>query len=334
MKPRMIDVTLEDLYLSELLDTYELSPHETDTVATAIFRYLTSHPGVIRHKRSATMDEETAEGYIFSLQRAVSKGAPIDVFITAFAPKFRHLSNHQIYPDMCDLLTFVHLQLIAKSIRDLYPYGFRFLIGYKGRVYEPLGCWGEEAIAQTFAYLNELNRIAEGITGVRNAVHLYDIADLIGTMEEEYSGLLTSEIDVVRCSYEGGDPVTVKKVDAWARDFRGYIDESDFKGINLDAHLLQEAITYRAYKNIRFKGGEKGLGICSPFPHVLQVNTKGNEATMSLQLNPYFRYQSYQRLITLQGTEWVTVTWEEMEEGEYEPVYFEEFPYPFYYKKR
>jgi hypothetical protein len=309
---------------------------EEETVATLIFRYLTSSPGIISHRRADKLDPEISSSYLDSLHKAVSKGSPIDVFITAFSPKFKTdwISNGQIFPDMADLLTFVHLQLIAKGIRDIYPYGFRFLVCFKGRVHEPIGRWGEGNLDETFRYLERLNGVSEGITGVRNAVFLYDIKDLISSIEEEYTKNLLNEFSFVKERYEQGDGHYKKKIDAWMADFRKFADPDDFKGTDFEASLFQEALTYRAYKNIRFKGGPKNLGICSSFPHVLQVNTRGNEPSISLQLNPYFRFHSHQRLITLRQNEWKTATWHEIKDEGFEPVFFDEFPYPFYYQKK
>ena len=328
------DLTLQELFLDNLLNSYSIEIDEDETVAAVIFRFLTSNPGIVRHRRSVELEPEVSDTYSESLHKAVSKGSPIDVFITAFSPKFKKMSNGQVFPDMADLLTFVHLQLIAKSIRDIYPYGFRFLVGFKGRVHEPMGRWGEDTLKQTFHYLQELNKAAEKITGVRNAVHLYDIKELISTIEEEYVQNLESEIQMIKEKYQSGDAFYTRKLDAWMNDFRTFVDRGEFHDVDFEDYLLQEAITYRAYKNIRFLGGPKNLGICSSFSHVLQVNTRGNESTISLQLNPYFRFHSHQRLMTLQKQEWVTASWDEIHTEHFTPVYFKEFPYPFYYVKR
>lgn len=336
----LYDSSTEDLNLTLELDKYKVHINPDSTVATLIFEHLNSKPGFIKHKRSNEKNEELKALYLQALHTAVSKGAPIEIFIAAFSPKVTNpsITNKHIYPDMADLLTLIHLHLVAKGIREIYDYGFRFVIGYRGRVFQDFFGWTDNQVEKSLATLNELIGISEKIVGVRNVVKIVDSKELMIAEGDEFNMRLKNEFELVKKLYTNQDPYYSRKIDAWINDFKQAIDLLKFNTEKeADEYLLHYAIHYRALKNIEYTGGVHNLGICNSFPHALLATIRGIDNKISIQINPFFRLHSHQRLITLsKDSTWESMKWSDMEASlsTYQPVYFKEFDYPFYYLEK
>lgn len=333
------DLTIDDLHIAHELINYDVAIDLDATVGSIIYEHLNSKPGFIKHKRSLDKNKELKEIYSKALHKTVSKGAPMEIFISTFSPKVTNpsITNGYIYPDMADLLTLIHLHYVAKGIREVYDYGFRFIIGYRGHVYQDFFNWSKEDVQKCYKNLHRLRDVAEKIVGVRNVIRFVETDELIEQEGAYFKDRWEKETQHVQKKYEEKDPFYIRKIDAWVNDFKYALNPTNFQTKEeLHTHLFTHAIHYRALKNIEYTGGEHNLGICNSFPNILLATIRGLDEKMSIQLNPFFRFHSHQRLISLskEGM-WKTLKWSDMEESDstYEPVYFEDFDYPFYFKE-
>lgn len=334
------ELTLNDLNLTHLVENYQVKINPDSTVGSIIYEHLNSKPGFIKHKRSLDNKKELSELYSKAIHKTVSKGAPLEIFISAFSPKITNpdITNGYIYPDMSDLLTLIHLHSVAKGIREVYDYGFRFIIGYRGNVYKEFFNWNDEEVKACYEHLLSLTKVAEKIVGVRNVIRFVDTVELIEEEGDDFQQRLEEEIRKVETKFNEGDAFYVRKINAWINDFKHAIDASRFKNEEeMNAFLFSYGVRFRALKNIEYTGGKHDLGICNSFPNILLATIRGLDEKISFQLNPFFRFHSHQRLIALKkdGT-WETMKWMDMQESEiiFEPVYYENLDYPFYFIER
>jgi hypothetical protein len=334
------EATLEDLKIAHELEKYKVEVHPDSTVGTLIYQHLNSKPGFIKHKRSSDKKMQAEELYLEAIHKVVSKGAPLEIFISTFSPKVTNpnITNGHVYPDMADLLTLIHLHSVAKGIREIYDYGFRFIIGYRGHIYKEFFNWKEKDVDKSYQQLLKLTKIAEKIVGIRNVVQLVDTKDLIEAEGEDYQIRLELEKERIKNEYKIGVPLVVRKIDAWINDFKHVIDINQFSSTReLDSFLHKHAIHFRAMKNIEYKGGKHDLGICNSFPNILLATIRGLDEKISIQISPFFHLHSHQRLIALtKDLTWKTMKWNEMQElvSEFEPVYVKDFEHPFYYMEK
>lgn len=333
------ELKINDLYINKELEKYKVNIDNDSTVGSVIYKHLSSKPGFIRHKREVNRKKELETVYSDAIHKVVAKGAPMEIFISAFQPKVTNpnVTNGLIYPDMSDFLTMMHLHLIAKGIREVYDYGFRFIIGYKGQIFKDFFNWSQHDVDKTYETLLEFKDIVENIVGIHNAVTIVRNEDLIEAQGKEFQVRYEEEISSVKEKYERKDAYYLRKIDAWTNDFRKALDVSTFSTIEeLDSFLLDNAIKLRALRNIEYFGGKYNLGICNEFPNVLRATIRGLDENLSFQLNPFFRFHSHQRLIVLtKEDKWHTLKWSEMKEltSNFEEVYVNEFDYPFYFKE-
>ncbi|QST02049.1 L-tyrosine/L-tryptophan isonitrile synthase family protein (plasmid) [Pontibacillus sp. ALD_SL1] len=332
--------SLQDLGLTEALSQYSVPASQESTVADLILSHLNSKPGFIKHKRSLTKNRDIHSLYSNAVHTVVAKGAPLDIFITAFTPKVTNPSttNGHTLPDMADLLSLIHLHLVAKGIREIYDYGFRFIVAYKGRTYQPLFNWSNDTVKDTFDTLLTLRDAAESIVGIRNVVTFVDLEDLIEKEGQLFQKKILHEMIEVQNAYNDKVPYTIRKIDSWKRDFHKAINPAAFDTTEkIDSFLHQYALYFRSLKNIQYQGGEHGIGICNSFPQCLMATIRGIDEQLSIQLSPFFRFHSHQRLIAkTSNVSWKMMKWCDMEKSSsaFSPVYVKEFSYPFYFDKK
>ncbi|PGK52407.1 hypothetical protein CN918_31990 [Priestia megaterium] len=328
-------LNLEDLYITHLLPKYKIEFDRDATVADNIYKYLSSRQGFIQHKRHVTVPKDRLNSYQRTFRELVLKGAPIVLFFSSFSPKITNpsITNQQLLPDMGDLLTLIHLHLVAKEVRSFYDYGFRFIIGYKGYLYQPIMRWSNSTVDQTFDILQELIKHAERITGVRNVIELVNIVDLINLEGEYFQHQWKIETRKVKNLYLDDDEYMERKISGWLRDFKQSVNRNDFAQIdNFHHYMLEQAFSIRALREVQFRGGEKDSGICNSLPPSVQASVRGLDPELSIQLNPYFRYHAHQRLLGLnQSTgHWETFKWSEKAKNA-QPILTGEYNYPFYF---
>ena len=330
------DVTLENLFLNHHLSQYNVQFDMKSTVGDNIYKYLTSNEGFIKHKRHVHYSKEQEHLYRQALRSIVSKGSPITIFFSSFSPKITNpsITNSQFLPDMADLLTLVHLHLLAKHIRSFYDYGFRFIIAFKGTLYQPIMKWSDETVQKTYDILQDLVKHAERITGVRHVVEFVDYMDLVEREGEYFKEQWHREAQHVKNLYHDDDEYIERKITGWIKDYKKSIHIEDFQDIqNVNHFLLEQAFSVRALKHIQFRGGDNNNGICNSLPPTVRTSIRGIDPELSLQINPYFRFHSHQRLLALSAhNEWFSFQWKD--EKNMTPVITTEYGYPFYYKAK
>lgn len=331
------DFTLDDFQLKPKELDYSFDFSDDATVARIMFDYLTSNPGFIRHKRSAELSRKQKKSYLDAVHKIVSKGAPLEIFITAFSPKINNPSytNNLSFPDMADCLSLLHLHLIAKQIREIYDYGFRFIIGYKGSLQKEFFGWSDKEVSETFVQLNKIKDAVEKISGIRNVVEFVDLMDLVEKEGDYLKDAISEEYNIIHEDYlTNPHSVYHDKINAWISDFSKGIDPDRFDSTtSMNNFLVDHACFQLAFKYKAYSGGEFNLGLTNSFPNTLIGTVKGMGKKLSFQLNPHFRFHSHQRLILLNNEGlWETFKWDDLDHEFLEPIYINDFNYPFYYR--
>lgn len=330
---KLTDLAPKDLLFDSFLERYNLVIEDEDTIADVIYRFLFSDNSVINLDGGEITPDEVKEHYFSRLKKQVSKGAPIDFLLTTFSPKFKkeNISNGWIEPDVADLITLVHLQMLAKTIREIYPYNFRFIIAYKGDLYQRVGGWTDNELTKTFDILQQLNQVAEEITGTRNSVLLkrWDemFADNIDDFESRWE--LKSEY-YYRLWSDKKEPYFTQ-IERWKKDFLPYLDIDDKFLDVFDFFLTKEGSRIRAFNNLIFREGQALDLLQKLHPNLLIAHTRKKSKFFNILLNPYFQSRTHLKMAVLDG-EWKMKAWSEIKFENYTAKYVEEFEFPFYFE--
>ena len=331
---KIADLTLNDLFFDSFIDRYNLKIEDDDTIADAIYRFLFSDNNVVQLEDSDITPNEIKEYYYSGLKKQVSKGAPIGFLLTTFSPKFKktEISNGWFEPDIGDLITLVHLQMIAKAIRDIYPYNFRFIIAYKGDLYQRVGDWSKEELDKTFNILQELNWAAEKITGTRNSILLTRWTEMFGNEYLEFENRWDDKSEHYYRLWKDRKEPYFTQIEKWKNDFRPYLKfDKEFAEL-YDFFLTKEGCRIRAFNNLIFREGQALDLLKKLHPNLLIAHTRRKSKFFNLQLNPYFRNRTHLKMVVFDG-KWNMKSWEEIQKEGYKPVYVEEYDHPFFFKK-
>lgn len=331
---KITDLTLNDLYSQTLINRYNLLIEDNDTIADAIHRFLFSDNSVVHLEGSEFTPDEIKEYYYSRLKKQVSKGAPIDFFLTAFSPKFKkeEISNGWYEPDIGDLITIVHLQMITKAIREIYPYNFRFIIAYKGDLYQRVGGWTAEELDNTYKILQDFIRVGEEITGTRNSIVLSRWEDLFGDGIDEFENRWELKTQhYYRLWSDKKDPY-YSQIESWKTDFTPYLDIVDeFKDI-YDFFLTKEGCRIRAFNNLIFREGQALDLLQNLHPNLLIAHTRKNSKFFNILLNPHFQSRTHLKMAVYDET-WKMKSWKKIKEEGYIAKYVEEYNFPLYFEK-
>lgn len=330
-------LNFDNLGLSSLVNNYNVDYLPYDTIGSVLLKHLTSKIGFIKNSKTNHFASELFNSYSTSFHKLVSKGSPIQFFFLGFSPKFRNpdISNGFLLPDMSDLLTLIHLNLISKKIREVYDYGFQFILGYKGDIYKTIGMWDEKVISDCFENIQILNKYAEKIVGVKNAIKIINTKELFNKEGSYMYKQIEDEIEKLKDEYINLKiPETLSVINKWLLNFDKSIDKSLFRSISeLETYKLNQAFLFRSLENVQYIGGEKNLGILNSLPNVLQATFRGVDNKLSLQRNPFFDSHSHQRLtVREQDGSWQLKKWSDFSHLPYEIVYMKELNYPFYFQ--
>lgn len=326
---------LDNLCFENLVNRYDLTINDEDTIADVIYRFIFSDDSVVHLKGSEVTPEEIRRYYRLKLNTLVSKGAPIDFFLTTFSPKFKkeNISNGWIEPDVGDLITIVHLQMIAKTIRNIYPYNFRFIIAYKGDLYQRVGGWSKEELDKTFNILQQFNEAAEKITGTRNSIVLTRWDKMFGDGVGEYINRWEMKSEYYYRLWSDRKEPYYKQIEQWKKDYIPYLDvDKEFEEV-FDFFLTKEGCRIRAFNNLIFREGQALDLLQKLHPNLLIAHTRKRSKFFNILLNPHFQDRTHLKMAVFDQS-WKMKTWEEVKREGYEPVYIDQYNTPFYFKKK
>jgi pyoverdine/dityrosine biosynthesis protein Dit1 len=341
---KLSELQLEDIFQGEELDKYKnIYANDSQTVADYIFNILTEPDLGRRLDTFYHENEQKVNEYLRLIEEKVQSGKPIEIFFNGYDPKpyNKKITNGDVLPDMAEFLSFIHLSMIAKKVREIYSPGFRFIIAYEGNLWaEDDSYFSLETSQKTFHHLKKLVKEAERIVGVRNVIKLIDVLELIEPYKKEFLSTFHGKFIEIMEKYDKKDTKFNKPLDVY-RDY--VLDElvtfSDFTSEeDVRKYALELAFKARAFKKIKYKGGPKGVGILHKFPNSIGASVKlRTKNVMSIQLLPGFIDYPYNRLTAkMKDGSWNLVKWEDMQNSSssFEPVYIKDFDYPFYYMEK
>lgn len=332
---KFTELTFEDLKFNTFLNRYNLEIRDEDTIADAIFRFLFSDNSVIHLKGSDITPVDIKEAYYKKLKKQISKGAPIDFFLTTFSPKFKkeEVSNGRYEPDIGEYITLVHLQLIAKAIREIYPYNFRFIVAFKGDLYQRVGGWSKEELDSTFNIIQEFNAAAEKLTGTRNSVAITRWPEMFGDYISDFETRWSSKTEhYYRLWTDKIDPY-FKQIENWKEDFRSLMDvDKPFEDI-INFFLTKEGCRIRAFNNLIFREGKALDLLQKQHPNLLIAHTTKRSKFFNILLNPHFQTRTHSK-ITVYNNNWDMLPWIDIKNKDFAPVFVEEYNFPIYFQKK
>ncbi|MGF7535417.1 L-tyrosine/L-tryptophan isonitrile synthase family protein [Bacillus mexicanus] len=331
---KLTELTFDDLKFNSFLNRYNLEIREEDTIADAIFRFLFSDNSVIHLEGSDITPQYIKETYLTKLKKQISKGAPIDFFLTAFSPKFKkqEVSNGRYEPDIAEYITLVHLQMIAKAIREIYPYNFRFIIAFKGDLYERVGGWSKEELDTTFNIVREFNLAAEKLTGTRNSVVLNRWPEMFGDSLGEFETRWTLKTEHYYRLWSDKKAPYFNQIENWKDDFLPLMDVDQTYNEIIDFFLTKEGCRIRAFNNLIFREGKALDLLQKQHPNLLIAHTTKRSKFFNILLNPHFQTRTHSK-ITIFDNNWEMVPWLDMKNKKISPVFFEEYNFPMFFKK-
>jgi pyoverdine/dityrosine biosynthesis protein Dit1 len=314
-------------------ENYKINIQEDSTVAKVIVDHIFDTSSIIHLKQEGELETQIKKYFEDKITKQISKGAPIEILLTTFSPKFKinEQTNFNIYPDMADLFTFIHLQKIAKSIKEIYPYNFRFIIVFKGDLYKNIGFWSEQELNKTFNILKQMNEQAEIITGQKRSIVLYRWNEFLKNDSDKFKSKLYEKAIKYYDFWEIKKEPYYSQIEKWKKDFSKYllIEHSD---PFFQEFFTKEASKIRAFNNLAFREGEMVDIILKDYPNLIMAHTRKKTKFFSLNLNPLFRNLTHFYLTTIEDNVWDFKMWKEIED--YEPVYFDEYDYPLYFRKK
>lgn len=330
---KLEDLDFENFFSKEEFN-YEPIVGANDTVADVIFNFLFNSNNTIEVNSIEAISPEIINYYKEKLSRQVSKGFPIHFFLTTFTPKFKlqEQTNFNIFPDISDLFTLVHLQKMAKTIRSIYPYNFKFTVIFRGDSYKNLGFWTDEEMNTTFNNLKKMNKIAENITGATNSVVLMKWDDFLGDYAEDFKKKLYEKSNEYYSLWKDKKEPYYNQTESWKENFEKYLGTNHSDPFFTE-FFTKEACKIRALNNLMFKKGEVFDLIEKSNPNLLIANTNKNTEFFSINLNPKFRKLSHFYLTTKRNGTWEYEEWKNIkDEKKLKPIYFKEFDYPMYFQ--
>jgi pyoverdine/dityrosine biosynthesis protein Dit1 len=329
---KITDYPIEN-FGDEFADDYKIDIKDECTVAEVIVEHMFEKKNIIHIKQDEDLEKQIKEYFKEKVTKQINRGAPIEVMLTTFSPKFKiqEQTNYNIYPDMADFFTFIHLQKIAKSIKELYPYNFRFIIVFKGDLYKNLGFWSEYELNKTYEILQKMNEDAEKVTGQRKSIILQRWDEFLKEDADMFKEKLYKKAEKYYEYWKEEKEPYFYQIEKWRKDFSKYllVEHSDpiFKEF-----FIKEAAKIRAFNNLIFREGEMVETISKKNPNLIIAHTRKQTKFFSLNLNPLFRNLTHFYLTSKDHNGWFFQMWKDMDE--YEPVYFEGYEYPLFFQKK
>jgi pyoverdine/dityrosine biosynthesis protein Dit1 len=330
------DLNLSLLYMEQINKQYEIIFSSQETINEFIFSYLTSKPGFIQHGENKYDKSASDDEYKNRLLSVVRKGQPIQVFLTAYRPKYKNLevSGGFYLPDMGEFISFIHLSLIANNIKKIYSPGLRFIIAYEGAFLADLSKHSLEEVEKTENHLLWLMKTAEQVIGGPLPIQLINLKTAVQNIGPDYEKNYRENLKIVLDKIEQNDNYRKATYELANYLYDRVIHILDFKSIE-DAknHCLDQAVFLRTHKGVQYKGGEKNTGILNAFPHAVRASIRRNTTnTLNFQLVPGFNDYTCSGITVLDAQKkWTLRDYRYIVEHKLTPVYLENLPDPFYY---
>jgi hypothetical protein len=319
--------SLEELISALPHDEYEIekprgNDYSPSVISQLIWSFLNSRPGQIRHSGSRPDYGPNEENYLQKLLASVKRGAPIDLFLMNFSPKFANplVAGNDISPDISYLLALQHLVGIGTSVRKIYPPGIRFVIAYEGGIYQELGKFSDEEVKQTCQNVKHFSRLVEEKAKARGIVDIVDGKELMDELGSGFIDVLRKEESRLHELYQNKkDPGFTSQFDEWRNKFAlniinldRLIKEHEIKHPALEIgewlHVLNDsaprdpflrrvrelayestyqlAIDYFAFHNVKYSAGKDKLGIMQNYPDAINITARADKKRLAIQLVP------------------------------------------------
>lgn len=318
--------------LSENDVNYEMKINEDDLVADAIFQYLFQNKKGFLKNNIDDIPEKTLEFYKRNIRKQVDEGKPIEFFFNFFTPKFKydHTNGLHIYPDFMDLHIIVHLHKIAKEIRRIYSYNFKFIIVFNGDLFKSIGMWSTAELNNTLSELNKMKEFSEDLTGALGSVDILRMDNFLDENSASYNEVLIKRSDVIYNHFKqyGDSDVSnwfywfTEHFDLDNRDkyFIEYFEKQCSKIVSSERMLYEDG----GFLNI-INRGSKGR------ERFLAAQTKEDSKHYSIDLDLIFDRYDYFRVITRENGKWDIHKWQDISHLNPRPVFYRKFDYPIYF---
>ena len=310
--------------------------------AIEIYNYIASRPAYIRRSGSTYRSEENDKTYIDLIEERVEKNEPIEIFFLGYCSKYTNedLTNNQIYPDMGNLISFVHLLTIAENLSKIYPPGIKFDVALETDIYRSLGKHTTDETKKVNEILKQLLEEAEKLTGVYGKIELVNTMDLVESMGQPFLEALKEEKEKVEHEYQNGE--NKQRIDEWIEFYKTTTSKDMFPNEDV-AHdyAMQQAIFYEAFNRIKYNQLKDSRflenGIAHDFSKAIMATTRGTKEKATLQIFPKESHFPHHGICTIdKNGRWRISRYSDIqnsETGYYIPRFHEQYDFPFYYEE-
>lgn len=333
---RLKELRLEDCVDDQSLKLYKLERKNGESFGESIYRYLTENSIVKSERYSKIADvEKVKKAVIEKMEERESHKECIQFFTTTFNPKPRKtaITNGQVFPDMGEFLSILHLCIISQQINLHYPYKFQFILGYEGSFFRNAGKFDKQTTDEIYQVYLQYKEKAEELLKQKDLIVLFDVEKEIESFDREFY------INIENEKFKFLNELSDEYLESTTQYYLNNVyDAGWFSNEQLAWDFCQyHALHGIAFNRAKFQGGKNNLGIMNNYPDAIRFCLKYAEEIkdeIHLELHPEFETYAY-NCLTARNKEgkWLLLRWEEIEGKSYEPVYIEELEYPFYYQE-
>jgi len=337
--------------LHEVLETYgvklDITLNNKLPVSESIYELLFSGNERIQKNNTKQIPQKTLDFYLNVFSEQIDKGLPIEFFLTSFSPKFKfsHLSGFYIYPDINDLFSLIHLNKLAKKIREHISHNFRFLVVFSGDLYKNIGMWSDLEIKKTFDIIQEMNCLAEEFVGVKNSVEIIQWKHFFDDLNLSFKDSMYQKAQAIYEDFLEGD-------DSYANAIKERVDSINYffgaehEDIFYNEFFYKETAKLFAVENLLFEQ-RSFLRIINRElkSNLLIAQTTENSKLLSFEMNPFSKFNAksdftkskhkdpffndyhYFSIIVFDGEKWSQTFWDEVAHLNPVPIYLSDNKY-------
>lgn len=330
------DIRLSDCVIAHDLERYAIDRKKGESIPECLYRYLTENPIVKTERYQKVANVSWVKQTILrQMTERLEQKEKIQFFTTTFNPKPMSLpiTNGQVFPDMGEMLSILHLSLISREMNKIYPYGFEFILGYEGSFFRNAGKFSKKTTDDIFQTLILYKETAERLLGQENLLVLFDVEQEIESFAREFY------INIEKEKFQFLTELTEEYLNQTTQYYLDHVyDRGWFASDELAWDFCQyHALHGIAFNRAKFQGGHHDLGIMNNYPQGIRFCLKYNQEIkdeLHLDLHPHFDTYPYNRLtVRTKEGEWRLSRWEHLNSGRFQPVFIEELTYAFYYQE-
>lgn len=316
-----------------------VSPSMPEVIALRLLDFLSSKKGYIRRKGRSFRTPAFYRKILPRFVEVIRQGKPLRLSTLCFCTTLANtrLSGESLYPHMATYLALENIHKIASAMKNIYPPGAEFYLGFEGRLFQPLYFHSDNVLSHYVNVLQTLNTLAhKNVVGTElltpSPVH---VVDALWMIEQAFECVAAFKEQVMRLK----DRVTEQDMRHWQAWYRRTVSGVYFPSVEARNRFVNEQARWRrAVYWLQNQGGTFGGGLKCFASDVIPFTPTGRHSDMlALQMVPENSFLPHQRIITYDPAtnRWRMKAYEDIRADAivYAPRYVKNYLYPFYFEK-